>query len=83
MGLDIRIPIGLMFSVFGALLILFGLISDKRIYEVSLGTNVNLIWGVVLLIFGGFMLLLAKMGSKRIPDASAPRSGEQPRRSGH
>ena len=39
MGLDIRIPIGLMFSAFGVMLTLFGLASDKRIYEKSLGIN--------------------------------------------
>lgn len=56
MKLDLRLPIGLMFSIFGVLLLGFGLISDAAIYQRSLGINVNLWWGVVLLIFGLVML---------------------------
>ena len=56
MKLDLRLPIGLMFSIFGLLLLGFGLISDAAIYQRSLGINVNLWWGVVLLIFGLVML---------------------------
>jgi len=60
MGLDIRLPIGLMFTLFGLLLIVYGLISDQSIYRRSLGINVNLGWGVVLLIFGVVMLVLVR-----------------------
>ena len=56
MNLDLRLPIGLMFSIFGALLTVFGLISDDAIYARSLGINVNLWWGLVLLVFGLVML---------------------------
>ena len=56
MKLDLRLPIGLMFSIFGVMLFGFGLISDATIYQRSLGINVNLWWGVVLLIFGMVML---------------------------
>lgn len=56
MKLDLRLPIGLMFSIFGVLLLGFGVISDAAIYQRSLGINVNLWWGVVLLIFGLVML---------------------------
>ena len=62
MNLDLRLPIGLMFSVFGVLLIVFGLTSDVAIYERSLGINVNLWWGLVLLVFGLVMLALTRMG---------------------
>ena len=60
MQLDIRLPIGLMFSLLGALLVLYGLISDDAVYQRSLGLNVNLVWGVVLLVFGLFMLWLSR-----------------------
>ena len=56
MNLDLRLPIGLMFSIIGALLTGFGLISDDAIYARSLGINVNLWWGLVLLLFGLLML---------------------------
>jgi len=61
MGLDIRWPIGLMFSLVGAIMVIYGLItaSDAEIYKRSLGINVNLIWGLVLLVFGATMLTLA------------------------
>jgi hypothetical protein len=59
MNLDLRLPIGLMFTVFGAMLTVYGLISDTAIYAKSLGINVNLWWGLVLLAFGLVMLGLA------------------------
>jgi hypothetical protein len=64
MGLDIRLPIGFLFTIFGVLLIIFGTLSDKAIYERSLGINVNLDWGVVMLLFGAVMLFLGRRGTK-------------------
>jgi hypothetical protein len=65
MRLDIRIPIGLMFGIIGLILSIFGLDSDPKIYQRSLGFNVNLIWGVVLLAFGAAMLTLALRAYRR------------------
>ena len=66
MDLDVRLPIGLMFSTFGVLLTGFGLFSDHHIYEAhSLGINVNLGWGVVLLAFGATMLGFALRARRR------------------
>jgi hypothetical protein len=62
MGLDIRLPIGL-FSIFGVLLIA-SVLSDKAIYERSLGININLEWGIVMLLFGAVMLFLGRRGTK-------------------
>jgi hypothetical protein len=58
---DIRIPIGLMFSVLGVLITVFGLstMADSELYQRSLGINVNIIMGVVMLIFGLIMLYLS------------------------
>ena len=65
MNFDLRFPIGIMFSLFGAMLAIFGLAADKKIYETtSLGININLVWGLVMLVFGGFMLVLALRGGK-------------------
>ena len=58
MNLDIRIPIGMMFTLFGLLLTGFGWLGDKQIYQRSLGININLGWGVVMIVFGVFMLIL-------------------------
>ena len=62
--LDLRIPIGGMFTIFGVILIVYGLVSDPAMYERSLGINVNLWWGIVLLLFGLVMLWLAYRASK-------------------
>lgn len=62
MSLDLRLPIGLMFSLFGAMLAIYGAVSDSSIYARSLGINVNLLWGIVLLAFGLGMLFLARRG---------------------
>jgi hypothetical protein len=64
MGLDIRWPIGLMFSLIGALLTGSGAMtgSDTEMYKRSLDINIDLIWGLVLLVFGLLMLFLAWRG---------------------
>ncbi len=59
MGLDIRLPIGMMFSLLGALLAIYGLVtgSDTDLYKSSLDININLWWGLVLFVFGAIMLV--------------------------
>ena len=66
MGIDIRLPIGLVFAVIGILMIAFGAASDSAIYQRSLGINVNLYWGLVLLAFGVIMALLGRRGMKKM-----------------
>ena len=67
MGLDIRWPIGLMFTLIGVLLTGYGAVN--RSGSLSLDININLIWGVVLLVFGVLMLLGASRGTKNPPSA--------------
>jgi hypothetical protein len=69
MKFDLRFPIGTLFSLYGALLAIFGAASDKKLYDRSLGINVNLWWGLVLLVFGVAMLLGAIRGRKTPPPA--------------
>ena len=71
MGLDIRWPIGLMFSLVGAMLVVYGLItgSDAEVYRRSLEMNINLRWGLVLLVFGATMLVLAWRGGSKASQA--------------
>ncbi len=57
--LDVRIPIGAFFAISGAMLIIFGLASNKQIYERSENININLWWGLVMFIFGAIFLLTA------------------------
>jgi hypothetical protein len=58
MNVDIRIPIGGLFSILGLLLIVFALITfnDAEMYAKSLGININLWWGLIMLAFGAIML---------------------------
>ena len=63
MQLDIRLPIGLMFTLLGVLLVVFGLISDSSSLRNSLGININLWWGLVMLVFGVVMTLLGRRGT--------------------
>ena len=67
MGLDIKIPIGLMFSIFGIILTILGIVTggDAEIYAPSLGHNINLWSGIFMLIFGAFMLLTSRLVKKK------------------
>ena len=58
---DIRIPIGLMFSIVGVLITGFGFftISNTEMYLKSLGFYVNIIMGLLMLVFGLMMLFFA------------------------
>lgn len=60
--MDIRLPLGLLFSTVGALLAAFGVATaSSRIYQQhSLGINVNLWSGLGMLIFGSALLWLAR-----------------------
>jgi hypothetical protein len=62
MGIDIKLPIGLMFTVLGLFLTGFGIFtySDAEMYKRSLGLNINLILGVIMLVFGALMIAFSK-----------------------
>ena len=66
MGLDIKVPIGLMFSVFGIILTIFGLITNgNEMYGISLDININLWSGLFMLVFGGGMLAISDLFKKK------------------
>jgi hypothetical protein len=67
MGLDVRVPVGLMLGIMGTLLLAYGLLGDQSIYARSLGLNINAIWGSVLLVAAAVFLILAS----RRPHAAA------------
>ena len=56
-GLDIRAPIGGLFTLLGVMLAGYGLVASDR---AASGTNVNLWWGIVMIAFGVMMLFLAR-----------------------
>jgi len=59
MGLDVRVPVGLMFGIMGLLLVGYGVLGDQTIYAKSLGININTIWGSVLIVFAAVLLILS------------------------
>ena len=59
MGLDVRVPVGLMFGIMGMLLVGYGVLGDQTIYAKSLGININAIWGSVLIVFAAVLLVLS------------------------
>ena len=65
-GLDIRAPIGGLFSLLGVMLAGYGLVAGSRTSsDVAPVTNVNLWWGLVMLLFGIVMLVLARRAMSR------------------
>ena len=68
MSLDLRIPMGLMFTLVGLILTLFGWATNgnEELYARCLGINTNLWWGMVLLVFGFTMLTLGRRSQKRL-----------------
>lgn len=65
MNFDLRLPLGILFTLFGLLLIAYGIFSNAALYARSLGINVNRDWGAVLLVFGLAMLTLALRARRR------------------
>ncbi len=66
--MDIRNPIGLLFTLLGALLIGWGLFGGEEAAtakNVPEAININLWWGIVMLVFGLIMLGLAICAAKK------------------
>jgi hypothetical protein len=80
MTLDLRMPIGLMFSLLGIILAAFGLATKgtSALYERSLGVNANLWWGIVLLIFGQTMFQLGRRTLNQRQNLAPGKSGKGP-----
>jgi hypothetical protein len=66
-SLDLRVPIGGLFSVLGVMLAGYGLLTagDTAMYAKSAGLNINLIWGVVMLVTGLLFLVAARRDARR------------------
>ena len=65
-GLDIRAPIGGLFSLLGLMLAGYGAVAGSRTTsDVAPVTNVNLWWGLVMLLFGIIMLVLSRRAMTR------------------
>jgi hypothetical protein len=78
MGLDIRIPLGLIFLITGGIMSLYGLFTrhDAGLYARSMGVNLNLTWGVLMFCFGLVMFLVGRR-QKWQDDPVTPRPWER------
>jgi hypothetical protein len=82
MGLDIRIPLGLVFLLIGGIMGLYGIhtYGDAALYHKSLGININLVWGGLMFAFGAIMFFFGKR--RKSPAALAtpadPDAGPRP-----
>jgi len=85
MSLDLRIPMGLMFTLTGVILTAFGLATNGNadLYAKSLGINANLWWGLVMLAFGLTMYLLGRRAQKRMEKEPLPEVTDGEVRRGH
>lgn len=83
MSLDLRIPLGLLFTIVGALLTIYGLVTrGSSIYQRSAGMDINLLWGAVMLVFGLAMFLMGRRASRH-PQPLSHEPAERPRVPGH
>jgi hypothetical protein len=61
MGLDIRLPLGLIFLIIGGIMTIFGFVTrHSAIYSRSLDVNLNLGWGIVMFVFGLVMYIVGR-----------------------
>ncbi len=77
MGLDIRIPLGLIFLIIGGIMGVFGIATHgDAIYEKSLGVDLNLTWGCIMFVFGAIMFFVGRR-KKWQDDPVTPRPWER------
>ena len=62
MGLDIRIPLGLIFLITGGIMSGYGFFTrgNVALYQRSMGINLNLTWGLIMFIFGLVMFVVGR-----------------------
>ncbi|XHR30807.1 MAG: hypothetical protein ACFUZC_09630 [Chthoniobacteraceae bacterium] len=64
MQLDLRLPLGMMFGLFGLILVAVGALGPASQTDCCMGININLEWGLVMMVFAAAMLLLAFRSKK-------------------
>lgn len=64
---DIRLPIGALFLLLGAVLTVYGVAtrSNTALYVRSDNITINLWWGIVMLVFGGLMFFYGRRAKER------------------
>lgn len=65
---DIRTVIGLLFAIYGVVLVVVGLVQPQAEIAKSAGVNINLWGGVGMLVFAAFMIGWARLRPIVVPD---------------
>jgi len=78
-GLDLRIPVGTLFALIGALLAAYGGATLGEPGTAPTGVPINLVWGFVLLAFGVAMLALARRARRAPARHASPDARHGPR----
>ncbi len=84
-SLDLRLPIGGLFTVVGLILTVYGVATmhDPAMYARSEGININLVWGAVMVLFGIGMLVAARLGRPTLEPAELSPEGRATERREH
>ena len=78
-SLDLRLPIGGLFTALGLLIGGYGIATNgNAMYETSLSININLWWGLVMLVVGLIMLAMGVRATRRARPSSAHPAVESP-----
>jgi hypothetical protein len=58
MGLDIRVPVGLILLIIGLLMVIYGIGTlHSVIYARSMEMNLNILWGSVMAVVGAVIFI--------------------------
>lgn len=77
MGLDIRIPLGLIFLITGGMMAGYGLVTrGSAMYAKSMDINLNLLWGGLMIVFGATMFFVGQR-QRWQDDPGSPRPWER------
>ncbi|MFN2637275.1 MAG: hypothetical protein ABR585_09630 [Gemmatimonadaceae bacterium] len=75
---DIRIPIGSLFLLLGAILAVYGVVTrgDTQLYARSESIVINLWWGLFMVVFGAVMLYFGTRARSRPLHSAAGKATE-------
>ena len=62
---DLRIPVGTLFTAVGIVLAVYGLAAPDQSGSVPLGVNVNLLWGLLMFLFGAAFVVAGILSGRR------------------
>ena len=58
MKLDVRLPMGALFTIIGAILCVYGAVGGAAALKKGCPLNINLWWGLAMLLFGAALLAI-------------------------